>query len=208
VRVGVGGSSFMAFLEIVSGPSAGLQGLLASLGAIVSFLGLLVTLLIFVRQQRRLEKVQKQDTYQRLELASNEVFRFTASNAAVLAGFGSMEKDPALEATEVECMIADNHVFQTLNLFEMAARLRHANFFEDEVFGSWVIWYYDLLGSWYFRESWPDIRPNYTAEIRRVFDQPVRDFDPRVDDDQRRRQFFAHVAKELNCPRVKNWLDE
>jgi hypothetical protein len=198
----------MAFLEIVSDLSERLQGIVSSLGVIVSFLGLAVTLLIFVKQQRRLEMVQKQETYQRLELASNELFRFTASNAAVLAGFGCMEKDPAREVSEIDCMMADNHLFQTLNLFEMAARLRHANVFEDEVFGSWVIWYYDLLGSWYFRQSWPDIRPNYTAEIRRVFDQPVRDFDPRLDDDQRRRQFFTHVAKELNCPRVKTWLDE
>jgi hypothetical protein len=198
----------MAVLEIISALSERLQGIFSSLGVIVSFVGVIVTLLIFVKQQRRLEKVQKQETYQRLELASNELFRFTASNAAVLAGFGSMEKDTARDASEVDCMIADNHIFQTLNLFEMAARMRQANVFEDEVFGSWVIWYYDLLGSWYFRESWPDIRPNYTAEIRRVFDQPVRDFDPRLDDDQRRRQFFAHVARELNCPRVKSWLDE
>jgi hypothetical protein len=194
----------MAFVEMISG----LQGVFSSLGVIISFLGLLVTLFIFVKQQWRLERVQKQETYQRLELASNELFRFTANNAAVLCGYVSMEKDPAFQLTETGSMVADNHIFQTLNLFEMAARLRQANFFEDEVFGSWVIWYYDLLGSWYFREAWSKIRPNYTLEMRRVFDKPVMEFDPQGDDGQRRRQFFAHVAKELNCPRVKNWLDE
>jgi hypothetical protein len=194
----------MAAVEMISG----MQGVFSSMGVIISFLGLLVTLIIFVKQQRRLERVQKLETYQRLELASNELFRFTANNADVLCGYVAMEKDPALQVTETGRMVADNHIFQTLNLFEMAARLRQANFFEDAVFGSWVIWYYDLLGSWYFREAWRRIRPNYTLEMRRVFDKPVRDFDPRADESQRQRQFFTHVAKELNCPRVKTWLDE
>jgi hypothetical protein len=198
----------MAVIAMAAVLSDGQQPMIASLGVVASFLGLIVTLCVFAIQQRRLEKVRKQEIYQRLELASNDLFRFTAGNAPVLAAYGSMEKDPGFEPTAADSMVADNHIFQTLNLFEMAARLRYAKVFEDEVFGSWVIWYYELLGSWYFRDSWTEIRPNYTSEIRRVFDRPVREFDPRMDDDQRRRQFFAHVARELGCPRVKTWLDE
>jgi hypothetical protein len=174
--------------------------------ALAALVGVAVALFIFWRQQQQLVSVEKQQTYQRLELASNELFRFAADNAAVLVR--SMKSGPPVDLTDIEKAVADNHIYQTLNLFEMAARLRRANFFEDEIFGSWVIWYYELLESWYFRSRWKEIRPNYTKEMRLVFDVPVDKFDTAASDAQRKQDFFAHVAKVLNCPTVRNWLQE
>ena len=173
---------------------------------ILGLLSFLFGLWTYARQQVRLVAVQKQQTYQRLELASNDLFRFTASNAQTLVKFEDMAKDPSFDPTASEMMVADNHIFQTLNLFEMAARLRHANFFDDEIFRSWVIWYYGMLTSWYFREIWDEIRPNYTKEMHLVFDEPVSKFDPAADDTVRKKQFFIHVAKELKCPQVRQWV--
>jgi hypothetical protein len=185
------------------------QDIAAILGLIVTTLGLMITLIIFLIQQRQLVKVQKRDTYQRLELASNEVFRFAADNAAVLARYDGMKPDPSIdfEKTVVENAIADSYIYQTLNLFEMAARFRKDKFFDDEIFGSWVIWYYAVLGSWYFRRTWEETKHNYTSEMRRVFDRPAKQFDQEPDDAKRKRNFFAHVARELNCPLVRTWLD-
>ncbi len=160
----------------------------------------------YIRQQRRLIAVQKQQTYQRLELASNDLFRFTATNAETLVKFQDPVKDPSYNPSAKDMMIADNHIYQTLNLFEMAARLRQANFFDDEVFGSWVIWYYETLSSWYFRIKWNDFRHNYTNEMRLVFSEPVENFERQADDTVRKEQFFAHVAKKLKCPQVREWL--
>jgi hypothetical protein len=183
-----------------------LLGLSLNAEAIAGLIGALVALIIFFRQQRRLLDVEKQQTYQRLELASNELFRFAADNAAVLTRY--MKEESSADLTDIEKTVADNHINQTLNLFEMAARLRRAKFFEDEIFGSWVIWYYEMLGSWYFRHKWPEIRPNYTSEMRLVFDEPIRNFDPNASDAERKQQFFAHVAKVLKCPIVRSWLVE
>jgi hypothetical protein len=183
-----------------------LLGLPMNAEAIAALVGVAVALFIFWRQQQQLVSVEKQQTYQRLELASNELFRFAAGNAAVLARY--MKEEPSADLTDTEKTIADNHIYQTLNLFEMAARLRRAKFFEDEIFGSWVIWYYEMLESWYFRHKWPEIRPNYTSEMRLVFDEPIRKFDPNASDAERKQQFFAHVAKVLKCPLVRNWLVE
>jgi hypothetical protein len=180
------------------------SGLRAEL--VLGFISLLLTLFIFIWQQIRLIRVQKQQTYQRLELASNELFRFLATHAEVLVHYTAKEPDPSLQVTEKDRMIADSAIYQTLNLFEMAARLRHANFFEHEVFGSWVVWYHELLTSWYFRACWNEIRYNYTKEMRQVFDGPVAHYDPAADEAESKRQFFAHVAKLLKCPVVANWL--
>jgi len=185
------------------------QDIVASISLVITSLGLVITLVLFMVQQRRLVKVQKQQTYQRLELASNEVFRFTASNAGVLVRYQAMEHDPSIdfEKAIVENAIADNHIYQTLNLFEMAARLRKEDFFEDEIFVSWVIWYYEMLESWYFRIKWPEVRLNYTTEMRLVFDEPIRKFHLHANDSARGQQFFAHVAKVLKFTLEKKWLD-
>ena len=185
------------------------QDIVASISLVITSLGLVITLVLFMVQQRRLVKVQKQQTYQRLELASNEVFRFTASNAGVLVRYQAMEHDPSIdfEKAIVENAIADNHIYQTLNLFEMAARLRKEDFFEDEIFVSWVIWYYEMLESWYFRIKWPEVRLNYTTEMRLVFDEPIRKFHLHANDSARGQQFFAHVAKVLEFTLEKKWLD-
>lgn len=191
----------MPFFDVIANIFVKAQGIIA----ILSFA---VTLIALIIQQRRLIRAQKQQTYQRLELASNEVFRFSASHAGVLVHYQASQPDPSIDFQNmiVENSVADNHIFQTLNLFEMAVRFRHAGILEDDVFGSWVIWYHEMLESWYFRHIWPAIRPNYTKDMQRIFDGPVRDFDPRMDDAERREKFFAHVAKELDCPVVKRWL--
>jgi hypothetical protein len=185
------------------------QEIAAILGPVIASIGLIITLVIFMIQQRGLIRVQKRETYQRLELASNDVFRFTASHAAVLARYQTMKRDPSIDfaKTVADNTIADNYIYQTLNLFEMAARLRKDRFFEDEVFASWVIWYYELLTHWYFRDKWQEIEPNYTGEMRDVFDKAVRSFDSYDNDARRKREFFAHVARVLRCPDVERWLD-
>lgn len=194
----------MSFL----GSSMNAEAVATSVGVVVALLSVAISVYIFSVQQRRLLSVEKQQTYQRLELASNELFRFAADNAGVLARFHTLEEDPSIGVTDVERVIADNHIYQTLNLFEMAARFRQAKLFEDEIFGSWVIWYYSMLESWYFRQTWDDVRANYTSEIRRIFDRPIKNFDPRAGVAERKSEFFAHVAKELKCPRVRAWLDD
>jgi hypothetical protein len=179
------------------GPGEGAMIIDPYISVLIAVASFLFAVVSFIFQQSRLVELQKQQTYQRLELASNELFRFSASNATVLVRYQAMEKEPAGALTDVEKVVADNHIYQTLNLFEMAARFHRKRFFEDEVFGSWVMWYYEMLRSWYFRETWIEIRPNYTSEMRLVFDKAVEDFNPGTDEDVRRKQFFAHVAKVL-----------
>ena len=197
----------MSLLEFLSSLPIKVEVVLGVLGFLLGVLSFLFGVWTYRRQQRRLIEVQKQQTYQRLELASNDHFRFTASKAETLVNFQDPVKEPSYNPSAKDMMIADNHIYQTLNLFEMAARLRQANFFDDEVFGSWVIWYYETLSSWYFRIKWKkDFRHNYTNEMWLVFNEPVENFERQPDDTVRKEQFFAHVAKKLKCPQVREWL--
>lgn len=155
--------------------------------------------------------------------------KFDEKYAAIQAGFGSMRDflahhyqrlelykadlaDDRLKAQfelyEQERLISRKFYEQTLNLFEMATRFRKRKIIEPMVFGSWVIWFYDTLIQWGFRDHWPDLRQNYTPELRAVFNKFIAEFDPAEDPNVRKRRFFDHVAQLTRCDIIRSWLKD
>ncbi|MBS0384405.1 MAG: hypothetical protein JSS00_03545 [Proteobacteria bacterium] len=110
------------------------------------------------------------------------------------------------EEYERQRLITRKFYEQTLNLFEMATRFRNKRIIEPEVFGSWVIWFYDTLVQWGFRDHWPELRQNYTPDLRAVFNGFVSEFNPEEDIDERKHRFFGHVANLTHCQVIRNWL--
>lgn len=168
--------------------------------------GLIVTLIIFSLQQYSVNRSRVRDTYLKLELSSNEIFRFEAEYASILAAYkGAAAPGAAMRAEDD--LVAENYYLQQLNLFEISARFRRTAIMEKSVFGSWVSWYYEVLTSWFFRANWPFMREHYTPELRDLFDAPVAQFDGFTDDAARKRAFFRHAAKVMGCPVIRDWLD-
>lgn len=130
----------------------------------------------------------------------------------------------AYERLEGELRVVRKLYEKTMNLFEVSARFRRQEIFEPEVFGSWVIWYFETCKEWAFRWWWPDLRLNYVAEIRNIFDIPVATFEFEQDEhgdehDDRtseatrqdagedwQHHFFTHVALQYDCGVVATWL--
>jgi hypothetical protein len=180
-----------------------------SAGDVGALIGLAVGIVTFAIQNRRELAVQKIELYHRLETGSIELFKFEATNVARLKPFQDLTRDVAATQAldDEDAFIKRKFYEQTMNLFEMAARFRKKNIIEPEIYGSWVIWYYDTLAQWGFREEWPDLRQNYTVEIRAVFDKPVAEFNAGEDDAVRKRRFFKHVGDLINCDKVRKLLD-
>jgi hypothetical protein len=214
----------------------------------ISALGVLSAVAIFMVQQRQGARLQRTEIYQRLELASVEVFKFEAQEASKLEKFRDrvvrpdkfgaawpaierfeeMEelgdageadrRDPSgqlrkvyeqYENIEEHVRVARKYYEQTLNLFEMAARFRADGIMDERVFGSWVIWYFDTVQEWAFRWMWPELRKNYTGELRDVFNFPVAHFDWTGGElEKLQREFFAHVARKYRCKIIRDWLDD
>jgi hypothetical protein len=201
----------------------------------LTMVSLLVAGAGFFIQQGRANKLQKTEIYQRLELASNEVFKFEAEKSKILEKYRDEKRQDSkcatviraisefdvLEASgqgdedlftqyrtlEEERRILRKYYEQTLNLFEVAIRFRQSGTLEHEVFGSWVIWYYDTLCEWGFRWLWDELRCNYTAQLRAVFDPfATSDFETLSEEDRKKR-FFIHVGRLVRCPVVVTWLD-
>jgi hypothetical protein len=180
-----------------------------SAGDIATLAGILIAVVTFAIQNRRELAVQKIELYHRLETGSIELFKFEAAHGAILAPFLESTRNPAgASPGEDDLRIKRKFYEQTMNLFEMAARFRKKNIIEPEVYGSWVIWYYDTLNQWGFREEWPDLRQNYTSEPRAIFDRFVAEYDANENDTARKRRFFKHVADITSCPVIRRWLDD
>jgi type II secretory pathway pseudopilin PulG len=173
---------------------------------VIALLGIMATLAFNGFRQAQATRVERQENYLRLELASIEIFRFEAQYAAELEGY-IQPADPGGPRSATLDRIADNFYLQQLNLFEIAARMRQEGNLNKHVFGSWVKWFYDAHNSWWFRERWQtDYRANYTTELRQVFDKAVGDYDFSLDDVSRTRSFFVGVARVFNCPIILRWI--
>lgn len=157
-------------------------------------LGLIITIIIFAVQQWKSNKLLKFNIYQNLELEANQVFRFSAEKHNDIYPFMSSERIGTHSGME---NFIDNYFYQTLNLLELAANYRTEKMLDPHVYAGWVEWYYETLESWYFRESWEQIRPHYTKSLRDIFDKPVKTFDA-TRQQKRREIFFKHVSKAIN----------
>lgn len=161
-------------------------------------------------------KTEQATAYLSLEMYSNDVFKYEAENFALLVPYRSLSRPadlPAEAAGSNAAGAAVNLYFQTLNLFEVCTRFRNDGVIEEEVFATWVAWFYDTLDDWYFRAQWREgVRENYTHDLQAIFDRGVAIFErfgesdaPAVDR-QRRRAFYRAVGDQLDCDAVRTWL--
>lgn len=209
-------------------------------GSLVTALALGLAYKEYRRAQRRdLEaeratlEARQLEIYQRLELESMTVFRYETDHRHLihwykthLAPSGAPPFTAPLHEAE---LCARKYYEMSCNLFEIAIRLREKNagYVEDEVFGSWVAWFFDVLCEWGFRAAWADLRDNYTPTLRQdvfdpfvaelilTWDQPhaggagsdqnLRQPDEIVD--AMRTRFYAALGDRFGCDSAKCWLD-
>ncbi|MDV3455827.1 hypothetical protein RZN05_02435 [Sphingomonas sp. HF-S4] len=223
-----------------------------------AFLAALVTVIIESNRYRRGQveaaaqrredaaqglEARKIEIYQRLEIESNRVFEFEARHPelvpmmkrrlAPVAKLGDLvvrdEYSEEMNARQI-AMIARKYYEMNCNLFEIAARLRKYRLIDDDVFGSWVAWYFDTCTEWGFRALWNDLRDNYTADLRAIFDplcgrlllawdiphaspdanDPFTTYGlpdvPPAELEARRSEFYVEIANLFDCPTIGGWM--
>jgi hypothetical protein len=206
-----------AFIEFMKTSAA--QNWLALFAGLIALASYAVALMNYLDQKNRDRIVQLAENYLRLELESNEVFRFEAANAGALLKYKQSAMPADYKSDPLEETIADNYYLQQLNLFEIAARFRRAAAFDKAVFGSWVAWYYDVTTSWWFRRRWGEsYADNYTNDLFMVFEPMTRRFEQEIGaralsedgSDPRaaslKQAFYRHVSGVFGCKIVLEWL--
>lgn len=175
----------------------GLAGwMVALLSLLVAGVSLRISGAQFARAQTRENDVRVATSYMQLELASSDIFRFTAEHAELLrlvrgpGGPRIPARDPRFATA---CEVLRNLYYQTLNLFEVCSRLRRDEVVPPAVFASWVAWFIELIEDRYFREHWEAIRANYTDDVRVIMDVGC-DLYTRLPEDDFEDAFYLAVA--------------
>lgn len=170
------------------------------LGQIATALSVLIAVISFIIKEyfesRRDLKSANREIYQKLELASIDLFRFDASSSQISGILWADDKDlPRLGSSERFAFL--NYVCQILNLFEMSIRFRKEKIMPPEVFGSWVIWYYDVFSRENFIPIWKEVKLNYTCDLRRFVDKRLEILDSGETQEKQQEEFFEFVGSEV-----------
>ncbi len=190
-------------------PEIGANEVIALLALMFSLTALILSWLSFKRESR----VEKSSAYLDLETYSSQLFQYEATHAKAMEPFRREKRprnfDIAKHANSAK--ITDQCYYQALNLFEVASNFRKKDIVDHAVFASWVAWFYEVANDWYFREQWPDMRENYTEDVRNIFDLGSAIFADEALAGIRQEAFFQAVALSIDtegCTEIQNWLEK
>lgn len=182
------------------------DGLLS--GTVQSFLGVAIGVITVIAstsfQHLQNRKVLKGEIYQRLELASNDLFRFELENRSSCTML--WDDNPQLLEDESIHFALVAYACQNLNLFEMAVRFRTDGTMPNEVFGSWVIWMSKLCRASNCQRLWPHLRYDYVPRLREIIDEGVR-LHQHHSAEEATERFFELLGSKFNCREIRNWLN-
>lgn len=196
------------FIKMESRAEISYDLLIQSASILISALGIAFT---YVMRSEQTNRNSKQQLYQTLELQSIELFRFECEHPDLVQrlwfeeklGFGSLPADQALKY----CL--RQYACQMLNLFEMATRFRTLRVLPEDVFGSWVIWIWELCNCKQFQDFWlddDDLPSNYVRDFREVITAGVEIANREEPEEKKRFDFFTTVAERLNCWEIEQWF--
>src|SRR5262249_55875278 len=115
-------------------------------GVLVAASGIVFT---YIMRSEQANRNSKQSIYQVLELQSIDLFRFEIDHSKLVHAlwFKPHAPVPKTEEEQIEKYVLKQYVCQMLNLFEMAFRFRVQGIMSPDIFGSWVIWIWELCSS-------------------------------------------------------------
>jgi len=160
--------------------------------AILQILTILIAVVLYFRESRREKNIAKREIYQKLELASIDLFKFEVQNAKDLwCVYSAEEKFP--EKNTAARWAVQEYVCQIMNLFEMIIEFKIQEIIDEQVFLSWVQWFWDMSCADNFEKIWDDVGMNYTAPLRKAINSGIT---------------IAKRSKEINQDGYKEFLGE
>ncbi len=181
-----------------------------SIDTIIQAISILGAALTFVVAQSIEKKKDRRnankESYQQLEFASIDLFRFEAENIEMIRPIWEEGKEIPSRST-ADYIVLMNYVCQMLNLFEMALKFRKDKILLPEVFGTWIAWFQLLVTSPGFHEIWKDVRMDYLPELREIMDGGIRIARRETDEDVIESEFYQFVSTVIKCDTISEWCD-
>ncbi len=158
-------------------------------------------------EKRKDRKQANRESYEELEFASIDLFRFEAENIDLIRPIWEENREIPDKKT-AEFIVLMNYVCQMLNLFEMALKFRRDKILRPEVFGTWIAWFQLLVCAPGFPEIWKEVRMDYLPELRKIMDGGVRIALKETDEDVIEEQFYAFVSTIVKCKIITQWVEK
>lgn len=114
-------------------------------------------------------RVMRREIYQRLELASIDLFRFEMQNSNKIWRLYDPNYDLAT-ASGQEYQEITNHVTQILNLFEMCVELHARKIVDKDIYSTWVKWFHEIGQYRNFQHFWDKTKEHYTVKLQKIMD--------------------------------------
>lgn len=244
-------------LKQLSEYGPGIASIFAGLGVLLAAIQFIWSNRQHHKTELQALEARKIEIYQKLEFESTAIFRFETEHRAILSFYKSNLHPQAAHPEGVDAesanITARKYYEICCNIFEVAVRLRDRSepfksnnkilnkigfykkvneiqskkYIEDEVFGSWIAWFFDTACEWGFRAVWHDLRDNYTPQLRcKIFDPIVQELivkwdtphgqHPNVDlrkseEDLKRirESFYQAVGKQFGCESLAcGWVND
>lgn len=190
---------------------------------------------------READATARQQIYQTLELESVKLFRFEcdhpelvhmlwfSDDAARVAleelargPSAGLDLDKVSSPMQVRLYQLKQYTCHILNLFEMACKFRTQSIIDPDIFGSWVIWMWELCAEPMFQLQWKGekgIEFNYITDLREIMNAGIHFNVARAGEglsaSDRIRSFYNFVAHQLfpesereQRELVERWLDQ
>ncbi|SOD17417.1 hypothetical protein [Nitrosomonas ureae] len=171
----------------------------------VGLTAVIVSIFIGIINKRSTE----QQTYQLLELAAIELFRFESHNSSICSLLHK-EKGVKLQNMRIKTQIEfEAYITQVLNLFEIAIKYRLQKIFPADAFASWLPWMLEICGYATFRINWKEkFKPHYTNDLIIIIDTGIKCIEENRNksQDSIKDEFYNRVAIIFkNDMTIKNW---
>ena len=173
----------------------------------ISIIGAALTFVFAQSIEKKKDRKQaNKESYQQLEFASIDLFRFEAENIELIRPIWEENREIPSKNT-AEYIVLMNYVCQMLNLFEMAIKFRKDKTLLPEVFGTWIAWFQLLVMSPGFHEIWKDVRMDYLPELREIMDSGILIAKQETDKDLCKSNFYQFVSSVIKCDTISEWND-
>ena len=174
----------------------------------VSIIGAALTFVFAQSVEKKKDRRQaNKESYQQLEFASIDLFRFEAENIELIRPI--WEEDTEIPSKNTaEYIVLMNYVCQMLNLFEMAIKYRKDKILLPEVFGTWIAWFELLVSSPGFYIIWEDVRLDYLPELREIMDGGLKIAEQETDEDIFESRFYNFVSSVVKCDTISHWIED
>ena len=136
-------------------------------GDIIQLVSIVVGIIVFVVSSHMTRNITKREVYQRLELASIDLFRFEmGKNKTAWRLYDSSFSVSTVGKDSQEGQEVLNHVTQLLNLFEMCVELRNDKIVDNKIFSTWLKWIFEIASLDNFQYLWKEnLHNHYTDHL-------------------------------------------